>query len=196
MSNIAIIPIGGIGNRMNNDVPKQFLKINNKSLYMYTLEKFQSNDNIDKIVIACLDDYKDYVQEECNIYDINKLEKIVSGGRTQLESIFNCLVYLKETAVDDDVIVIHVGNRPNLSQNLIDRTVSACVEYGSISTYVPEVEVMVKKTENKIIPRDDVIRIQTPQAFLYKNLKDIISNKDEYIGSASTMCDLLIYLLN
>ncbi|MBE6157916.1 MAG: 2-C-methyl-D-erythritol 4-phosphate cytidylyltransferase [Firmicutes bacterium] len=194
MSNIAVIPIGGVGNRMNNDTPKQFLKVNGKSLYLYTLEKFQNNKNIDQIVIACLDEYRDFVIEECKKYNITKVVKVVSGGKTQLESIFNCLTLLVDDTLDDDKVIIHVGNRPNISENLINRTLDACSKYGSVATFVPEIEVMVQKEEKKVIPRDNVIRIQTPQAFLFKNLKDIISNKDQYVGTASTMCDLFINL--
>ena len=51
MKNIVVIFAGGTGQRMGTDIPKQFLKVNEKSLYLYTVEKFQNNNNIDKIII-------------------------------------------------------------------------------------------------------------------------------------------------
>ena len=52
MKTVAIIPIGGVGLRMNDNKPKQYIKINNKPIFMYTVEKFQKNSNIDDIVIS------------------------------------------------------------------------------------------------------------------------------------------------
>ena len=75
MKRIAIIPIGGSGIRMNNKIPKQFIKINDKTLYIYTLEKFQNNESIDEIVVVCLNGYQKEVERECKQYGITKLKK-------------------------------------------------------------------------------------------------------------------------
>ena len=194
MANIAVIPIGGIGSRMKKEIPKQFININNKPLYMYTLEKFQSNSNINKIIIACLKDYKDQVTKECKDNNIDKLITVVSGGETQLESIFNCLEYLEGKTADNDKIIIHVGNRPNLTDELITKCIKSYDELGPLSTTVPEIEVMVTKDTKEIIPRENIIRIQTPQVYSFSDVKDLISKKNEYKHMAGTMCDLFIKL--
>ena len=195
MSNIAIIPIGGIGVRMNNDIPKQFIKVNNKSIYMYTLEKFDKHKEIDKIILAFPKNYPEYqelVEKECKENNIKKVVGIIEGGKTQLESIFNCINSIKEQLTDDDKIIVHVGNRPNLSVELIDKCIKESDKIGSLSTIVPEIEVLVNKKTKEIIPRNDIIRIQTPQVYFYKDLKDIVDDFNKYINNGNTLCDLFL----
>ncbi|MBQ6477588.1 MAG: 2-C-methyl-D-erythritol 4-phosphate cytidylyltransferase [Bacilli bacterium] len=194
MANIAVIPIGGVGKRMQNEIPKQFITINDKPLYMYTLEKIQNNNKIDKIIIACLKDYKDKVINECKEKNISKVMAVVSDGETQLGSLFNCFEFLNGQIKDDDKILIHVGNRPNITGELIDRCLDSYDEVGPLAATIPAVEVMINKDTREIIPRNDIVRIQTPQVFAFKDIKELIPRKNEYKFIANTMCDLFIKL--
>lgn len=193
MKNIVIIPIGGIGVRMkNNNPPKQFIEINGKPIYMYVLEKFEKNSKIDKIIIACLKGYEEDVKKQCMKKGIKKLTDVVTGGKTQLESIYNCLNKIKSTTKKEDNIIVHVGNRPNLSDDLINRIIKESSTKQAIVPVIPEIEVMANKKTKKIIPRKDVVRIQTPQLYKYEQLLFFVENGEKYYEKYATICDMLI----
>lgn len=92
--NIAIIFAGGRGQRLNgsqDSVPKQFLEIKKKPILVHTLLRFQEHKEIDKIYIAILSDYMKYTEDLVKKYDLNKVKKIVAGGETAQDSIYNAL---------------------------------------------------------------------------------------------------------
>ena len=62
MKNIAIIFAGGTGQRMGADIPKQFLKVCGKDIIIHTLELFENNDEIDEIIVACIEDWIPYLE--------------------------------------------------------------------------------------------------------------------------------------
>ena len=95
--NIGVIFAGGVGTRMNSkDMPKQFLKVFNKPIIIHTLEHFQINDNIDAIVIACVEEYIEFLKKLLYQYRIDKVKKIVPGGKTGQLSIYNGLDLLTQ----------------------------------------------------------------------------------------------------
>ncbi len=192
MKNIAIIPIGGKGSRMQNEIPKQFIEVEWKPIYLYTLEKFQKNEKIDKIIIACIKGYEETVKETCKEKNIDKVINVVTGGNTQLESIYNCLKELDGIANDEDHIIIRVGNRPNLSDKLITRILKESEEKRSVVSVIPEIEVMANRTTGKIIPRKDIVRIQTPQVYVYEDLAFFIEDGEKYYGEFATVCDMFL----
>ena len=89
--NIALIIAGGCGRRMGQDIPKQFICVKDKPIIIYTLEVFQKQKNIDKIVVSCLDGWQQFVQAYARQFQISKLEKIVVGGENGQNSIWNGL---------------------------------------------------------------------------------------------------------
>ena len=91
MKNIALIIAGGVGARMHQDIPKQFINVKDKPVIMYTLEAFQKHPNIDAIEVVCLDGWHDILRAYSKQFEITKLENIVSGGETGLQSIRNGL---------------------------------------------------------------------------------------------------------
>lgn len=98
--NIAVIFAGGIGKRMGgNGIPKQFLKLYNKEIIIYTLELFQNNENIDKIVVSCLEEKINDLRKLVKKYDLTKVVNIVKGGNSGQESIYNGLKAAKDISV-------------------------------------------------------------------------------------------------
>lgn len=167
--NIAIITAAGTGSRMNQSTPKQFMDINGKPLIVYTLEKFDQSDLIDEIAISCLDGWQDTIKELIKKYSISKVKHIVTGGKTGQESITNAYNAIKDKCDDNSNIVIHDGNRPNLSQELIKNSIELCEKKGNAILYIPCQEVMfisddfISSTEQ--IDRSRLARTQTPHVF-------------------------------
>ena len=80
--NIAIIIAGGSGKRTGQDVPKQFLTVNDKPIIVYTLENFQNNPLIDGIVAVCIDGWQHVLEAYTRQFCITKLIGIVTGGES------------------------------------------------------------------------------------------------------------------
>ena len=192
MKTFAIIPIAGKGVRFGSNLPKQFIEVYGKPLFIYTLEKFQNNCDVDYILIACSKDNMQIVKCLIDKYKLTKVYKLVEGGSVQIESIINCIKSVDDELSLDDEIIVHVGNRPNLSDELISRCLKKYDEIGPLSTVVPCIEVMVNTENDSIIPRDKTVRVQTPQVYSFGDLKSIIYNVDLNNIKASTLCDLLI----
>ena len=175
--NIALITAGGIGSRMNQEIPKQFIHVNNKPVIIYTLEAFEKNPNIDAIIVAVLKNWENVLWAYAKQYNINKLKWVVIGGRSGHESIYNCLEKLRNEHVPtDSVIMIHDGNRPLISQDIIADSLATYEKYGSAVAAIPCVEV-VFKSQDKVsscdyLNRDELFRTQTPHTYPLKSLLD------------------------
>jgi len=104
--NLALIFAGGVGKRMGNSgVPKQFLKLYGKEIIIYTLEIFENNENIDGIVISCLEEKIELLKKLIVKYEFKKIKSIVSGGTTGQESIFNGLKELEKYYSKKDIVL-------------------------------------------------------------------------------------------
>lgn len=166
---IALILAGGIGQRMDSSLPKQFIKVNNKPIMIHTLEKFQSCSEIDSIVIVCLKDYVPLLEEYINIYSITKLEKIVHGGKNAMYSILNGLEYIRNMYNDDDLIIIHESVRPLINQEIILDSLRIASIYHSAISAIPCYEGIMYSTDGKtsdtLLGAQEVFRDSLPNSF-------------------------------
>lgn len=173
--NIALIIAGGVGQRTNQDIPKQFINVNDKPVIIYTLEAFQNHKEIDVIEVVCLDGWHDILSAYAKQFNITKLHKIISGGENGQASIRNGVYSISESFSSDDIILVHDAIRPMISEEIISDCIKVCKEYGSAITSIPCAEAMLYTTDkmqsDKIISRDELIRTQTPQAFSVGKLK-------------------------
>ena len=174
MSNIALIIAGGVGNRMGQDIPKQFINVYDKPVIIYTLETFQKHPEIDDIYCVCLDGWHDVLNAYAKQFEITKLKSICNGGMTAQESIRNGINSIKD-ASDDDIIIIHDGVRPLVEDTVLSDVIIKCKEYGNAVSSMPYNEqIFVKKDEcktEKYIPRDSLRRVVTPQAYKLGKLR-------------------------
>lgn len=175
MANIALIIAGGVGARMGQDIPKQFINVNDRPVIIYTLEAFQKHPEIDAIEVVCLDGWHDVLKAYAKQFGIAKLENIVSGGLNGQDSIRNGLLDIyKRYNSDDDVVLIHDAIRPMLLPEIITDNIKICREYGNAITVVPCTAAMLK-TYNSIsteeqVARDNLKITQTPQSFFIKDI--------------------------
>ena len=87
MKKVAIILAGGVGNRTGQDIPKQFLNVNDKPIIIYTLEAFQKNPAVDEIEVVCKEGWHDILWAYANQFNITKLKYVITGGVTSQDSI-------------------------------------------------------------------------------------------------------------
>lgn len=148
--NIGVIFAGGVGVRMKtNGVPKQFLAVYDKPIIVYTIEKFQYNNNIDAVVIACVESHIDYMWQLCTRYNLTKVRDIVVGGSTGQESIYHGLLAAKKISADDnDIVLIHDGVRPLINDKIINDNIECVTKHGNCITCAPCKETIAIVDEN------------------------------------------------
>lgn len=176
MATIAIIIAGGSGHRMGQDIPKQFINVNDKPVLMYTLDGFQKHPQVDAIEVVCIDGWHDVVWAYAKQFNITKLKWVTTGGENGQESIRNGVYNLKDTCKEDDIIIIHDGIRPLVDATVLTDVIKVAKEHGNAVTSMPyneQIFVVDKEDSNttsQYIPRETLRRVSTPQAYTYKKL--------------------------
>jgi 2-C-methyl-D-erythritol 4-phosphate cytidylyltransferase len=196
----ALLTAAGVGSRMHQEIPKQFLHVDNKPLIVYTLEKFQNHPSIDAIVVVTLPSWIEVVKAYARQYGITKLKWIVPGGDTGQESIHNGLMKLKEEMTEDDIVIIHDGNRCMISSQIIDNSLAVFREKGSAVAAIPCVEAVFRSQDDGVsstisIPREQLFRTQTPHT--YKLGKLLWAHEEAAkrgIKSTAASCTLMVEL--
>ncbi|WP_150269422.1 IspD/TarI family cytidylyltransferase [Paenibacillus tepidiphilus] len=197
--NTALIIAGGSGQRMKQDIPKQFLNVYDKPVIIYTLEAFEKHPDIDSIAVVCLEGWEEILRAYSKQFNITKLKWIVKGGENGQQSIKNGLDILKQHIDEDNIILIHDGNRALVSLDIISDSIVTCRKYGNAVTAIPCTEVILKSTNNiaskEAIPREELMRTQTPQVF---KLSELILAHEEAgkrgINNSLATCSLMVEL--
>jgi len=197
--NVAIIIAGGSGVRTHQDVPKQFLNVNNKPVIIYTMEAFQSHPDIDYIEVVCLDGWQEILKAYANQFNITKLKWITVGGKNGQDSIRNGLEHIKDEIKDDDIVLIHDAVRPMISMDIISDCIVKTRKFGNAVSVIPCNEAMLlsdnQSTSTEQIHRSKLLRTQTPQGFLFG---DIMAAHKEALEKGITnsvaSCTLMIEL--
>lgn len=185
--NYAIILAAGVGQRMRSGgLPKQFLPLMGKPIVVYTLEKFEQTDDIDKVIIVCHGSYVDQMQKLIDLYQLSKAETVIVGGSSRQNSLQRGLETLKKMgAQDNDIVVIHDGVRPLVNVTTIQENVRIAKQYGCAVTVHPVTEsVVITKSEEAEMSdfkkRADTYSLTAPQSFqlgkiveAYRKMTDI-----------------------
>ncbi len=173
--NIALILAGGYGSRTAQDIPKQFMNVYEKPLIIYTLENFERHPDIDGIIVVCLDGWHEVLKAYAREYGITKLKKVVSGGRDGQESTQKGVEALADICSDDDVVMVHDAIRPFLPEEIITDAITVCRQKGSGLSAMRCQETIVKTNDglcgSESISRQEIMRVQTPQAYKYSKAK-------------------------
>ena len=169
MANVALIIAGGVGERMGNAIPKQFMDVAGKPVLVWTISAFQSHHDIDAIYVVCLNGWEQEVLEYKEKYKLSKLEQVVTGGDTGFQSIRNGLNAIAEKYKNDDIVLIHDAVRPMVSHEIISDNIATVKKYGNAITCIPCYEAMLYAPDGrkatKSVPRETLQRTQTPQGF-------------------------------
>ena len=171
MKNYVILLAGGVGKRMDSEIPKQFLEVKGKPIIIYTLEDFERNPQIEKIVIVCIKDWIDHLRELLEKYKITKAVWITEGGATGHDSIRNGVYFLRDKIDPEDFVIVHDAVRPVLPQKAIDEVIRVAHENGNASSSVachpPIVYTEDFKSGITDVDREHVMLTASPQAYRY-----------------------------
>lgn len=166
--NVAIILAAGNGTRLSNNIKKQFIKIHDKQLFLFSFDSFCSS-NIDKILIVSSKEDINYVRSLVSSNE--KFLDVIAGGETRQQSVKNALDYLKGILADDDVILIHDAARPLIKVPLINEVINKTIEYDCCSLILPIKDTIISLSNNNYestLERDKLASVQTPQGFKFK----------------------------
>ena len=182
----AVIVAAGKGKRMGTEISKQFLPLCGKEILSHTVEKFEKAANIRDIVLVTgmesLEDVQDMVQE----YGWKKIVSVTAGGKERQDSVWNGLL---EVSADTEIVLIHDGVRPFVTEDILDLSIETAMEMGSCVAGVPAKDtIKVCDAENIAVATPDrstLWQIQTPQTFR----KELIvkayetAKKDGFMGT-------------
>ena len=176
--NSAIIAAAGIGTRLQAEKPKQFLEIAGKPLIFHTLDRFEKCSSIDEIILVLSSNEIENFKKLAAGYNLTKLKKTVSGGKTRAESV---LSGLKAVDKKSRIIAVHDGARPMVSSNDISRTIEKAKETGAACLTAKVTDTIKKIAGDKItgtIDRETLRRALTPQCFQIEILREAFKNID------------------
>lgn len=167
--NVVLLTAAGSGTRMHQDIPKQFLHVDNKPIIIHTMEAFQKHPSIDAIIVVTLEGWSDVLWAYAKQFNITKLRWVVPGGATGQESIRNGLEKLREELSDEDVVMIHDGNRPLVTTEIISDSLATFKQFGSAVAVIPCTEVVFESEDGKSsmvsTEREKLFRTQTPHTY-------------------------------
>jgi len=169
----AIIVAGGVGNRMGQTIPKQFINVFDKPVLMYTLEGFERHPMVDSILVVCIEGWEQVVWSYARQYDITKLQWVVTGGAMVQESIRNGVFFLEQQVGPDDIVIIHDGIRPLVDAEVLTDVIQKAQLYGNAVSSMPYneqiflVDAQDESTSTAFIPRETIRRVCTPQAYRF-----------------------------
>ncbi|WP_303842149.1 2-C-methyl-D-erythritol 4-phosphate cytidylyltransferase [Selenomonas ruminantium] len=177
MANIALIIAGGSGNRMHQDIPKQFITVNERPVIVYTLDAFEKHPEIDAIAVVCIAGWENVLWAYAKQFNIEKLKYVIPGGNNGQESIRNGVMELENHYPPEDLVLIHDAIRPMVSAEIISDNIRVAREYGNAITVIPCAEAMIQTEDGMVstgsYPRDRLKRTQTPQAFRIGDICDL-----------------------
>jgi 2-C-methyl-D-erythritol 4-phosphate cytidylyltransferase len=158
MNNIAIILAAGQGRRVNSYIPKQFMSLNGKLVYQYSVEAFYYSKLFDKIMIVIDNKYRKFIEKD------NMIDTIIDGGNTREKSIYNAVEYIKKLDVKN--VVFHDAARPFIKSNELKQYIEGLKTNDAVITSVKITDALFHAD------RDKYKLIQTPEAFNFNYLKN------------------------
>ena len=198
MSSVAVIFAGGTGQRMNTRTrPKQFLELHGKPIIVYTLEAFNQHSEIDGIVVVMLESYIDYTWDLVRRYALHKVKKIVPGGNSGQESIYNGLCAASEFYGENDIVLIHDGVRPLITDTIIDNCIKELEHKSAVCVAIDSTDTIYVTSDNgeilSVPNRSTLKRAQTPQCFKLSLIKKAHSlAKDDKNCLVTDDCGLIM----
>jgi 2-C-methyl-D-erythritol 4-phosphate cytidylyltransferase len=187
MKKYAVIVAGGLGKRMGTDLPKQFLLLKDKPLLYYAINTFLKAFDDLQIILVLPGEHTDHGREIIDAWFDKSRVQITIGGETRFESVKKGLTLIKE----ESIVFVHDAVRCLVTDDLLKRCYESALETGNAVPALPSKETvrLVVNDGNKLLDRDDVMLIQTPQTFHSKILLPAftIDYKEKFTDEANVV---------
>lgn len=175
---VVIIVAAGKGKRMGEDIPKQYLVVDDKIILDKTIEQFEKNSRVDEIILVINSGDLEFVKKNIT-YDRPSINKVIVGGKERTNSVYNGILSIDED-MSNSIVLIHDGVRPFTSQKLINNCIEATYEYGACVPALDIVDTIKQVNKDNVIKktldRSKYKAVQTPQGFNYEIIKSCYDN--------------------
>ena len=184
----AVLLMAGIGSRFGGEIPKQFLPLKGKRVYLHTLDTFVQTGVFDEIVLVCHPAWQDTVSQEAAI------ATVVQGAGTRQESAYLGLLGFVNRP---DIVVMHDAVRPLVSQEILVNNISSALLHGAVDTCIASADTLVYAPQGDVIEaipkRDHYLRGQTPQTFRFDLLLEVhVAARHDGVEAVSDDCQLVL----
>lgn len=187
--NYGLVLAGGVGSRMESDIPKQFLKVHGHTILSYTVQVFLANSSLDTVIVLVP---AEWVEETKKILsdDLGETPRLVitAGGKSRNETIMKGIAYIRAADKDceEAVLVTHDAARPFVTGDIIDANIKALEQYPACATAVPATDTILQSLDGRTIDaipdRAVLYSAQTPQSFrlgAFEALYQALSEKEK-----------------
>lgn len=185
----AVILMAGLSSRFGGDINKQLCQLKGKPVFSYSLDTFAKQKNINQLIIVVNKNNQEIIENYTKSMGIPAY--FVLGGQTRQESVEYAL---KAIYQGTDLVIIHDGARPLVEEKQISCVLKEAAKFGASSTYIKSVDTIAKinddKTVNCFMKRDELVQIQTPQAFKFDLL--VKAHKLSLDNEATDDCSLVL----
>ena len=171
MKNYAIILASGSGSRYGENIPKQFVEINGRTIFEYTLSSFNKAECIDEIIAVVTPGYTELAKKLIAKNGFSKVKKVIEGGETRKDSSYAGVGVVEE---ENAIVLIHDCARPFVSQKIINDCILSLKDHDAVGVAIPSTDTIfeVQNGVIKNIPeRKNLMRAQTPQGFKLSVIK-------------------------
>ncbi len=197
MKTIAIILAGGSGKRLGADIPKQFIKINDKMIIDYTIEAFQNHEEIDEIAIVCHAEHTKLMNDSIKKNNYTKVKKILKGGDKRFHSSVTAIRAYNDGS--QKKMLFHDAVRPLVSPDIISDCISKLDHYNAVGTGIQTTDTIWSVRYGNIVSIPDrrtIYRAQTPQGFNFFTIQKAynIALQDEKMPITDD-CGVVIHYL-
>lgn len=186
---IALIPAAGMGKRMGASINKQYLQLNGLPILAHTISVFERSPLIDAIYLVIPADEIPYCREHIvEAGGFKKVAAIVQGGKERQNSVMNGLNAMRKSVADGDIVLIHDGVRPLLTENMLRDSIAVARICDGALVAVPAKDTIKIVADGIVIEtplRETLWQAQTPQSFRFGviHAAHLSAEKDGFIGT-------------
>ena len=195
--NYVVLLAGGMGSRMGQDIPKQFIHVNNIPIIIYTLLALERHPEIDAVQAVCIEGWEKVLTGYVQQFDIKKMRGIVPGGATRFLSTKSGMLALENVA-DDDVLIVHDAVRPLVSAESISDMIRVCQEHGNAMTVLGCADTMYMKqspeSTSQVVERARLVRGQTPECVTGRRMREMYAKASEQGLQIDSISELQVAL--
>ncbi len=186
----AILVAAGSGERLGAERPKAFVALGERVLLAESLERLDTSEWIDAVVVAVPAEWEDAAIALAEELVASKVAAVVTGGTTRAESVRAALAQIPDEAL---VVIVHDAARPLVDDGVIERVILPLGEgYDAVVPALPLIDT-VKRVERGLVvetvDRSDLVSVQTPQAFTAPALRAAYAGDEPF---AATDCASLV----
>ncbi|XP_060081255.1 D-ribitol-5-phosphate cytidylyltransferase-like [Ylistrum balloti] len=186
-----VLPAGGTGERFGSSLPKQFCRLLDRPIILYTLQEFHKLSCVNHIVVVVSQPYVDYLEELVESHGYTKV-MVVRGAHTRHRSINNGVKTLKSVLEPSDVVIIHDAVRLFVGESVIQDVAKAARETGAAGVHRPLISTVIASDEcgylEESLDRSRYHASEMPQGFIFSVILSAYEKATEHDFDFGTEC--------